>query len=797
MLCLKNLIDKKNENICKTYRSIVVTLHNFVANASKKHQEFQEIISLMEIAVTMFLNIESVEAILEKPVPAYFTIYYCPAALQLTNSINSGNNIWQIVFSKLDICNDIVFDKTICCLIQIAHIKPLKINFHDLNFNINAAVQQLLGISKERNHLLLLKVLKKFNRMVCDINSYPNEEEMLDLFNNSQSTLQECWKDNSNSVQHICKLIGVILINKREYYKTICPNEWKDKITPSVQKPFAAFVTYLERIIKLCDYKCSDNCNVKYHASSILGLKLLKIFLLKNIKMESQAILKTYGSCLEVVRELKQCNCKIWSTSWNQIGTSLFNYCAQLFNKSQNNCVDYFILLLKYCIEFEGINISTIKDNITTLIIEYICHYYLKQDNYKLVLTYAAIGLYLHPKKRDVFIKFWINAKHSDKQKECQIQELTLIDILNDYKGSLNKFVSHKDDNNAVELLCYEIEQYKLFWQSKLPMLAVLKILQFKQDALAFSKILITTWTDETSLPHTHLNEIIANTINKLNVNSKALEFNMYNADSMIYYACLNYIQYKYYMNIAREEISEEIDKNQQLLKSNKNGNNLDKDENVYTLYDCLKLQNHFKVMDYLKTVLNIFERLLLLPNIIQEKIELLQDLKILNILKNVAFEYRLQDFTLEMFHSLYISLQLSRILGDNLNILHCVSFILETCKMHSKDSEMLIEEANVIIADLDETPENLNVIATYYVNITQYYLNHNNIENCMKYFNYAKQSNEKSCDKLLEIRIDYLNTKMLMLPCDSHNSRHVYDNIIAKYIKMLESLMNYKSKGT
>lgn len=759
-MCSRSIKACKETKVKDTHKAITSKLYNYmVDHYSMCCKDVKLLILLSELVAELLSYIKSVNEILESYIPAFFKLYF-----QVESDISKclHTDIYRILLLQVNV-DDELLESLVQSFIHVLSNSVMQGKVKDMLCLLNILSSETKRFSG-KDVKLIVQILKKFSKILCDFKENLDETELSSALNICRVQLQKLTN------KKIAKLLALVLINQNVCFKEVDQNLWNTKVTDLLENALLSFLDELQSIMEKSSFE-----TLKYDIPTVYNLGLLKLTILKKSNKKNKRPLVAANKMVKCVEDLKDCNWKNWAIYWKQFGTTLYNLGVQVFVENSTVSIEYFILFMK-CYQKIDDQRSIIDEDLFLKALQCMCKYYLEVQDYKNVLIYSAIGTVLFMNKTKTLFEFWIRAKYKSEEKE--LQQLTLIKCINEYNDVLKiPSLSKKDQ---IKLMNLELNSYKTHWPSKVPMISLCKELVLVDQTPNFAKTLIVNFIDSIPANNKEFYFLISEATQKLEP--------QYN----VYAALLKYMAYIYLLNEASNRILNEMEKNKDLLTPEDAVIASEKDEkHILYVYNDLKLENHFKVMNYLLEFLNYFKNMVPF-NLSDEQIQLFKDLNVCNILINGAFEFRLQMYTIEMLQCWYLCLELSKIFKDDLTMLICISFILESANVDSEDVNELMSQADAVIKKLEQKPVTFHIITVYYVNITLYYLTVYNLDKAMECFELVKKYTQKANNEMLNNQLEYLKAKFMMLPCSYYNFQHEYESVPAKYFCFIKYLSSY-----
>lgn len=198
-----------------------------------------------------------------------------------------------------------------------------------------------------------------------------------------------------------------------------------------------------------------------------------------------------------------------------------------------------------------------------------------------------------------------------------------------------------------------------------------------------------------------------------------------------------------------------------------------DKPCDVVSSYSSLKLTLHFQTIEYLNKALDI-----LTQHVSSDCAGMLLEAKAYDVVKNIAYEYRLQSWSLKSVQAWLLCLKIAKLADNKLWILESLGFILEFSDLKSKMAKELLEEADELAELLEKLDSNeaYETLALFHANQGFAFLKNQGAQEGYTEYNKADSYFKKIDTKgnfLIKIKIDYLLAHYLLLPCNENIKDH------------------------
>ncbi|KAJ8921485.1 hypothetical protein NQ315_003103 [Exocentrus adspersus] len=531
-------------------------------------------------------------------------------------------------------------------------------------------------------------------------------------------------------------------------------------------------------------YSCSCNCplgsNV-YQAFSysqyvwtLIELCVREAEVSSNVHEEFTALLVKFS---RDIKYLKANNCEKWKMAWNAFRMAVYNIGVYLYQKADKACLHYLYMLLKHFIRFEYLSSesgfkSSIISSAFIVLLSYVA------GDYKKCMAMAALAMKLCPNERNSFVSNWIKAKASQRELKTSesdvTQRVTLASSFKRFKKEMNLLTDGTvslTTEDKIDLLKFELEQYKSKWKSKIPMMSALKELHETADLTITVEVIVTIFGDCELMLHEDVPKMLQSIL-------KRYEGATHNntPQSTIFLAVLYFMHYKYCLKDTIGKNADDMERTMSVTAAQKPDEPPDaipRDPNeecdIVSSYDSLKLNKYFGIMKYLNKSLSLFAAALAsdfqLKDLSKVPVTLLY-----NLLLKISFEYRLHRFSVKLLHSLQLALKVAQLEDNACNIVWAIAFIIENADVQQDYVKRLILVADKQLEDIEDTSvDNLKVVLTYYVCKAKCLLYHDYKE-AYRIFQMANElfhaQEDTSKLQLVKAQLHVLHFKFVLLPC-------------------------------
>lgn len=239
----------------------------------------------------------------------------------------------------------------------------------------------------------------------------------------------------------------------------------------------------------------------------------------------------------QLLTKFKMAKCRKWEDLWVIVGIHIYNTASKLLKVKNTHSKSFFLLHLRYKIQFEGFTNHLIRVNTNHVSLKCLSQISLNNTEIRNALTFAALCIFFSDTEDEKTIAFnqWISAKIASKNGgSTAFQPLTVPDVLTIDKKKVKELFPaidmHLNKQMRIDLLLSEVKHYDLMWPSKEPRASVFNQLQNIVDAVTLAQALVNTWITSLGNEPTNMNHIVEKCLKDLedNVQQKRSKDNMY-----------------------------------------------------------------------------------------------------------------------------------------------------------------------------------------------------------------------------------------------------------------------------
>lgn len=617
--------------------------------------------------------------------------------------------------------------------------------------------------------------------------SHPDEEpETIEQLANCHETIK--FFLNSDVKEHRQELgnkLQAMLITILNYYKSASGScKWAN-FSENLQMQIVKCIYNLSEIESQASIKCSCRCLVTLNTySSFKTCQIVTTYVELSISKCSltsayhESIVAMLPKFADKIIYLRKHHCKNWKIAWNTLGTGVYNLAVQLYKKKNVNALHYFYFFLKHFLIFESNNDDNIiKSTVLSSSLQAVCS--LNSKDYTKCMAFSALGIYLCKNQSDYFMPLWITTKHNLKGINDEVQLVTLVQAFQKFSGELSVIIESENflkKDDMIDLLRFELEQYKLKWKSKIPMMTVLKELVDRiENVEKIVEIIVNTFGDSELIFHDDVLEIARNAL------KEAQEKCNLNSDLVL--GILYFLNYKFRMKKSILKQAEEMEQTSKVNPFKTTAVNKDPNDecDIVSTYENLKLDKYLDNIKYLNTSLGFIEKHF--ADILKNG----DTFGIYHILMHIAFEYRLIGNRLEVIKALHFAVKIAQTIKEPLKIIHSISSLIELSDVRKKPILQLISCADEVIKKIQKSKSTFKIFFSYYVSKAKAFLYSNPKESYRNYRIAQDILNDNNygdnfCpigNKLLFLKLKYLSIPCSNLP-DLHN-----ENLVDMFIRI------------
>lgn len=748
---------------------------NAIAIAAKEFDtnNIQSLIKLSELSRTICSKVSEPTTYLSLSVHSFtnLTIFKLPPDLHKDHYVhilrqiddkNIKDNVQHLYQSLLTLSTLVLHN-----LLKKSDFVTLERIFHDMEETTNEIF---------KNHTCV-RNLYELLRLPLIISPLHQNETSKKLLNYNQAL--ENFR-NSEAMQHSKDMrdkLSQMLVIVTNFYKSEGRVIWSKFSIDCQLEIFKSIYNTFElesHISSKCECGCST---VKSKFQSFTVCQIIIILLEISFSLCSQLeidfhkeVLSLLSNFVDKLTHLKDKKCENIKSAWNLLGPGVYNLAVQLYKKSDTNALLYFYFFIQNSIKFEQTD-DVSQSQIFSSSIQAVCG--LNSEDYKKCLAFCALGIYLCPAKRDYFMSIWIKTKHGLKGKNNEIQTITLVQAFKEFSHELTcvlhvrNFIKKGDE---IDLLSFELEQYKRKWKSKLVMIGVLKELVSKLgSAEKITKLIGNTFADSNLLFHESILETATTILTKVEENQTSSEKK---SQSDLYLSILYFLKYKLCMKISIQKHSTEMEKSLNVVPIK--SHDVDKDLNEE--YDMVSTNQNFTMNKYLNNMKYLESSL----NIIEDHFAIIikfgDTFGIYHILLKISFEYILFCNKIETLRAVYLAFKIAQCENSPLNIIQSVSVLIVHSDIKKEYIKKIILMADKIVADIDINSSSKKTVLNYYIAKAKAFVYENPEESYKNYIiAWEKFVEEKSGDYFCDIKnqLLFLQLKYLSMPCNILQNVH------------------------
>lgn len=608
----------------------------------------------------------------------------------------------------------------------------------------------------------------------------------------------------ANTYSQISKAFRIIT----DYFLT-CKDAWAEYLQPKLQvelmKIFEILGMVMSKNVLITD-KCCNKCAIKtdmLQATTVTSFAATFSEVSSRLNLQCsdefhQVTLRCFKTCCEYVNAMKQAGCEKYLYAWRVVGTMTYNTAIVLYrNKCFNHCKLYCSLFYKNALSLEGMNSDGLCfENClsSSLYLYATCFSSVKQN--REAMTYLSLVMLLYPTQRYKALQSWILLK-SSLPDDDQLKAKTVNNILSEQQEIIEQLLPSLtyDKHDLEEILMCELLNYVDNWPSKVAMSSVCNEICLVSNCVKnITKAFILTWEKVIHVPDNDILVHLEKTIDTVK-DSDDLE-------DKLCLACLHFVLYQSNMNAVMNKNVMDMNaanmplKSMPVLKPYEEPPNPNDKCDIVPAYYNIKIENVLPLFEILDKCLHLCDTVIN-SDLVKNVFDLMSDFKFGEIIKQIAYEYRLQHFHYSMLRAWNLYMKYGKLFDDKITILTSIGFILEYSDCSSNRSKKLELEAETLIPELFASPEYLEAIITYYINKSAGYLRSNLIEEGYLILVIAeKYKADAAIDMELDIvqaRLLHLNSYYMLIPCEekimthSENCLNIAQNAyatIAEYYK-------------
>ncbi|RZC39002.1 uncharacterized protein BDFB_009305 [Asbolus verrucosus] len=774
-------------SICKSLYNVIVKTAN-----AKEEKYKNSVLKLCYLLSALYQKTHNVSKLIE-------SVHNCTISLATLN-VEPGDllKFYHHFLDLVDYSKEAQFFDLLINNFSFLYTHLLKVEKFDLGeacYSKTVEKMQKLYRGKVYKFLYdILEMARWINPINCDLIAIPTKAH------NSLKNYYRIYKSTAN-LQAICDLISSVAFTVLQYYKTNS-SEWVDK-SVELHSEYYRFLNDISHIMAQTPYKCHcKECPTKTNlneasrtSNTIAGLSRLVITkrpeISRSYKMD---MLRYFDKYIEHIATMKANSCVKWRSYWSQIGGHLYTLgLTSLRNKDVEMCVSFLKRFVQVLLEFEGLTPEIVEKNYLIGALGTISDAYMESKDYERCLLTTAFNIMINGAPKNE-IHRWIKAKVACRESTIlengQIQELTLLSVCRKFEEEVAFYDPKKrfgvDKQKQIELLQYELKNYKWKWKSKVPMMSVYRELTDIADSSVLARVFIETWGDCDLQVHDSIPKLLQDTIKRLEVDTAVNR----NDQSKYQLAHLYFLQHKYRVKDTIIRHCDEMERTMMNMTKTTNENEpIPPDPNeecdIVSSYDCLKLTKYLQMMKELNKSLELISELF--PNF-----EKCDKEKIFKLLAKIGHEYNLHSHSTRSLQAWELALKIAEVENNRLYILQAVSFILELSDVTKASVAKLVAEAEQIADFYFAERINLEELIIYYLCKSEAYF-YANFDIAYAAFRQAlKLHQEFQGGSLLKARMQFLHHKFVMLPCKYQVEGHREHSLVKIHLAHNYAIKHY-----
>ncbi|KAK4881680.1 hypothetical protein RN001_004999 [Aquatica leii] len=803
-----------NHELKKVYNSIWSLFHNAISKMSaiKESQKndcfyFQMCLSAVQIYGIPFSNTTLL---------ANLASSYCKSAKCYEADPNVQYNFYKQLLLTMKLLKTEKNDEFYIATMKVIEV-GIKNFFRGCHFckigeYLTDYKMYIDDITEEKMYLKMGQVFYSAAQCITEINE--SSSSLHTKFEKCLNSVKFYFKSFFGRIQNssVCNILACIFDNLVDYYSKVPCSVWVSHMEENTLVHIFKILACLAQAFTIGNFKCKF-CNGSCDADSdlfhsvntmILIGSLMRISIINEVKvsisMSNQVLYYLEHCCVQILTlKNKKCNC--WVPAWREIGIMLYSIATKLYAIKHSETSKYFMLLMKHLLKLEGTHSEVFKIDALTIALKCLSDIYVEAYDYKKALMFIALMILLRPNLLTSSFKHWISIKVKEKQHETDssLQELTVVCVLEQNRTEIINMYPHAEDyfNNTKQLLINELNHYQKIWPSRIPMLAVFKKIYKHCDLVTTVKTLVTTWDNNMLSVYNDVFELLTEIVHRFE--TEIVPLTEYKLENEIYLAQLYMLKYYAVVMEERKKNFKEIEISTKVLEGSQISNNNKCD--VVPSYTNLKLNEYLKMVHYLKKALTLFDNCLS-QSLTSQIIELLKECNVLNVLANIAFEFRLYCDSLQYVDAWFVCLKMSRVLKNTEFVLKSIGFLMENSCLHADVVQGFLTESEQLVGKLIQRNHNdtYETLTTFYTHQSIMY--HNNqkfqagfqcYEDAVRVFNKIPDVNQ---NEILKAQLDFLHVRYLQLPCNLQFDNHeVYS--LQKFSQVCRNILTYmKDQG-
>ncbi|XP_050306300.1 uncharacterized protein LOC126743313 [Anthonomus grandis grandis] len=551
---------------------------------------------------------------------------------------------------------------------------------------------------------------------------------------------------------------------------------WKQLKADSIQALLSFLMDNVLCHSMLTPKTCSCGCAISknYFTPAKIGCQmthLLKLFLddnaeeLRETKEFFSQIGKWVGYIYNIIKKIKNSNCSKWKFIYTDLSSSVHNMALVLYKAENLSYKNLCIQFIKSSLEFEGLRPELLKLHTNTFAFCALSENQSKSDNTMGAMGLIALHCLLYPENSNRLFQDWIKLKVKNK-KDNDIQEQTLVSALHRQANQLKNIYDFEKlftKEKKVELLIFELTQYKAVWSSKTSMLAALDHLTEVADILTLSKVILEIYCDDkiSRVSSPDMASVCSRIIKCMNAH---LEKNC-TIEVRLAMAVLYYYYFKVEFLTIVDKNVEEMEQTMQAIGSAKESEKIElvpKDANdecdIVSAYSNLQLSKFLPILKLLDKCVEHFGEV----NIQDIGSDISKN--IAKFLIVVAFEYRLQRFSVKSLQAFSMSMSIARNIQESETHLLALSYLLETADIQREEVKNLVQEGDQLLNDIESDECFNKTIAIYYLCKSKLYIN---MDLLLSYEFWKKAQAHCENQEMLQAELQVLLFKLTTRSCE------------------------------
>lgn len=819
----------KNEKVLKVYHSICNRIYNIICEFNNSDTNVILYHSFLTLLLGMrFLHYPTKVALAES------TYIFIKNKMFSDCDEHIQHNLFMFILelinkNKKDEVDSKHFEDVYCATLKILEVFiGVNLKQHKIN-----KVQEMIDVANSMTLKSCHTVIyQKLFGLILSVTELITKLTIIEDYTDAVTKMFEsCIEDFNDfcksfgflpNLQKTCNTISVLMYNWVEYFLT-SKSSWNFLEKKQIQKLLFKFVSGVGKVVSKVPITCSvcSNCEVQTDLNTCIQITSLIGNLWKLSIAQTQEIsislclivLHYFENCCTHIKTLKDLNCQSWKSLWNQIGTSIYNVGVKLYARKNRECSKFFILVIQTHNYLEGISTNSIfKFNIVNSSLMCLTETYLQFNEYQSALTFAALGIFIRTNTLQKVYRDWVRVKsavrESNDEEILKYTELTVVECLQQNVAKIRTvypdFSCDFKNSDIIKLLIDELDNYKILWQSKVPMKCAFLKLYEVADLMTSIKALIKYWGFNAFLINEEIFLLLPKMLDKLEH-----ENGFQKMEKQILLASVYVIKYYYETWKARNKMIDTINNTvvfeEPAPLPHEQPKNPNDEFDLVSSYVNLKIEVHGKIWDILSKSLSIFQKCLS-KTVLPSTVEILKEYDIYKIILNVIYEFKIHCNSSKVISACFLGLQISKLLENKIFTLEMASLLLEENMVSSTMLTDIIAECNSIEKELCDFDDATTMLTQYCISKSLMHLREENIKLGYKEYEVAC----KYCNKLptenkyeaIKLKLEFLHVKYLQLPCSFKIEGHdlhslekfssVYNKIVINYKEIGEHYLNF-----